>query len=168
MANRVWTYHDVSTTLAHTSSGTLIDFTSGLQTQVDYKPSDVTAQRIVGHMSLATPAGGTAYDSAKIFLGIVPVSGDARAAGAYPEPFSDNVPWMWTHGGTVWVPDSPSASLATPLFPDHVALPHIDIQTNRRIHGRDMDLVMIGYDDSGITGALSFQATLRVLWKINS
>ena len=167
MANRTWTYHDVSTTLAHSTSGTLVDFTSALQSQTGFNPSDVTCQRIVGHLSLAAPAGSTAYDAAKIFLGIVPVSADARSAGAYPEPFADNVQWMWTHGGTVWVPDNPSATLSTPCIPDHVALPHLDIQTNRRIRGRDMDLVLIGYDDSGISGAINFAATLRVLWKIN-
>ena len=167
MPDRVWTYHDTTTTLAHSSAGTILDLSSALRTQVDFKPSDVTCQRVVGHIQISAPASSTAYDSAKVFIGIVPVTSDARNAGSYPEPFADNVPWMWTHGGQVWVPDNPSATLATPVIPDHIGSPHVDIQTNRRIHGRDMSLVLIGYDDSGITGTLNISATLRVLWKLN-
>lgn len=168
MPNRTWTYHDTTTTLAHAAAANLMNFTAGLQSQLGYNPSDYTCQRIVGHVQLLAPAGATPYDSAKIFLGILPVDSDATAAGAYPEPFADSLQWMWTHGGLVSVPDNPSASLATLLIPDHVASPHLDIQTNRRIRGRSENLCLVGYDDSGISGTLNVSVTARVLWKLNS
>ena len=168
MANRLWTYHDTTQTLGHGSATTVLNFRSGLESQSGMNPSDVTIQRIIGQINVSAPAGATAYDSAKIFLGIVPVSADAITAGALPEPFGENVPWTWTHGGQVFVPDNPAASLSTLLIPDHVASPPIDSTAQRRIRGRQMSLVMVGYDDSGITGTLNISVTARCLWLVHS
>lgn len=162
----LWTYHDVSTTLAHSSAGSLYDFTGVLENQVAFTPSDYTIRRIVGSMSISAPAGSSAYDSAKIFLGLGVFDVDAVSAGAYPEPWADNAHWMWTHAGQIYVPDNPSASLATPCYPDHLALPMVDIRQARRIKGRGYDLRLVGYDDSGITGTLNFSMTVRALWSI--
>lgn len=168
MTGRTWTYHDFSTTMGGAPAASLHDFTSPLRTQVGFTPSDVTVQRIVGHLGQSAPGGATAYDSQKFFWGIIPVDGDAATAGAFPEPWADSVRWMWTHGGETWVPDNPSATLHTPLIPDHIALPHIDIQVNRRMRGRNQELHLVGYDDGGITGAVNVYGTLRVLWKLNA
>lgn len=164
MTARVWTYHDTTTTIAHTNAANIIDFSANLRTQIGYNPSDVTVQRIVGHVQISAPASSTAYDGAKIFLGIVPVDDEAAGGAVYPEPYADSIPWLWTHGGQVWVPDNPSASLATPVIPDHIGSPHIDIQAQRRIKGRHVSLRMVGYDDSGITGTLNISVTARCLW----
>lgn len=164
MTAKIWTFHDATQSVGHGASTVVHNFSSQLRTQIGYNPSDCTVQRIVGHVQIIAPAGSTAYDAAKVFVGIVPIDDEAAAGAVYPEPFGDSVPWLWTHGGTVWVPDNPSATLGMPVIPDHVGSPHIDITAQRRIKGRDISLRMVSYDDSGITGTLNISLTARVLW----
>lgn len=165
---RVWTYHDATQTVGHSAATNALNFTSGLQTQLDRKPFDYSIRRIVGSIQVSAPAGSSAYDSAKIFMGIVPVDADATASGAYPDPFGDNVPWLWTHAGQIFVPDNPAASLSTLCIPDHVASPLLDVRQARRIKGSGDQLCLVCYDDSGITGTLNISVSARCLWDVRA
>lgn len=162
---KIWNSKTGSTTIPHTASGDIANLTDGLETDLGRQLRDYTVERIVGNIQISAPAGSTAYDSAFVFLGIIPVSSDARTASAYPEPYSDNVPWLWTHGGQVFVPDNPSASLSTLCIPDGLASVSVDIRQRRRVKG-DSDIMLVGYDDSGITGTLNIAYNLRTLYTV--
>lgn len=161
----LWTYHDTSVGMAATNAGSLHDFTGVLESQVGFTPSDYTLRRMVGSMAITAPAGSTAWDSSKFFLGLGVFDVDAVSAGAYPEPWADNAHWSWTHAGIIFVPDNPSASLTTPCIPDHLAMPLVDIRQPRRVRGRGYDMRLVGYHDNGI-GTLNFNMTVRCLWSI--
>lgn len=164
--NRVWSFMDVSTTLAHSAAGQIGDMSGVLEADISSNLRNYSHLRTVGSITVSAPAGSSAYDGAKIFLGITVVEEDAAAAGAWPDPYGDNVDWIWTHGAQIFVPDNPSASLATPCIPDHLASPWIDTSATRKIRGSKR-LSLVGYDDSGITGTLNISANLRTLWAVN-
>lgn len=162
MSMRSWATVSTSTTLAHTNAGLICSLTDAHNTELGRNMRDFTMERIVGSINISAPAGSSAYDSATVFLGIATVENDAVAAGAYPDPFGDNIPWLWTLGAQVFVPDNPSASYSTLCVPEHLSSPWLDIRQQRRVKG-DQSIVLVGYDDSGITGTLNISANLRTL-----
>lgn len=162
---RTWSFYDTTISVPHTNAGSLGNLTGILANDIGSNPRDYSHLRTVGSITISAPAGSTAYDSAKVFLGITVVDGDAAAAGSFPDPYGDNVDWIWTHGCQVFVPDNPSATLSTPCIPDHLASPWIDIRQARRMRGDEL-LYIVGYDDSGISGALNISIDLRTLWQV--
>lgn len=161
-----WAPHSGVTTIAHTNSASIHNLTNDHESKLGRTLANYTVERVVGSIQMSAPAGSTAYDSAHVFLGLCVLENDAIGAGAIPEPFTDEVPWLWTWGVQLFVPDNPSATLATLLIPDHAAAPYLDIRQQRRVTGYNHSLILCGYDDSGISGALNISFQARSLFRI--
>lgn len=164
--NLSWSPHSGSTTIAHTNAAVIHNLTNDHETKLGRTLANYTVERVVGSIQISAPAGSTAYDSAHVYLGLAVVENDSIGAGILPEPFADEIPWLWTWGVQLFVPDNPSASLATLCIPDHAASPYLDIRQQRRVAGFNHSLVLVGYDDSGITGALNVSFQARSLFRI--
>lgn len=161
--NLIWTRASSSVTVPATSSGSLIDFTSTLETATGENARNWTIERIIGELIFTVPAGTTAGRSYNVYTAIDIIHNEAIGAGNYPEPFSDNITPPWIDGRRVFADHTVPASYASPGVNGIVLL---DLRSKRRASGLDQELRMFGYHDNGLSANPTLYYTYSALWRL--
>ena len=138
-------------TLVGAGAQGIVDLMSGFHAN-DRK--GMTLVRMIGQIGIAPTGAG---DQVEFAAGITIMEADAAAAGAYPDPSSDNLhPWLW------WVRDAPfreSGSTRNILYP-------IDVKGMRRLRSSaDSFYLIVENDDSAHT--LTLTVGFRMLYKLS-
>lgn len=150
-----------------TSPAAVIDnFTDDLETQTGQTELAWTILRMIGHITLMVPAATAAGRAYQANLAIGMIDGDAAAAGAVPEPGTDEIQWIWTWNVTVHADHTVPASYAAPAVPWHLSTPYLDIRPNRKTRGLRQQLVLTGTHDNGLGTNPSLKWNFRNLYNI--
>ncbi len=162
--NYLWTRASSSVTLPATTAGKLIDFTADLREATGVNTGKLNAhwtiERILGRLDLTVPASTAAGRSYNAFLAIDTIDTDAEAAGAFPEPFTDNRKYPWIDGIRVFAPHTVPASYAIVGDGGMVTL---DMKS-KRAGGWNNELLMIGNHDDGLGANPVMYFSYSALW----
>ena len=164
--NLFWTRASSSNILPASSAGSVYNISSGLDTALDRNVNNWTIERLILDLQLTVPAGTAAGRAYSYFLGITLVEDDAVAAGVYPEPFGDNVSWMWIRSARVFADHTVPASYASPAVPHSASHIQEDIRNKRRLRQHGQSLYMVGYHDNGLSANPTINITFSALWNV--
>lgn len=156
----VWIRDSSTSLLQTTTSATLIDFTTKLETVLGENVRNWTIERIIANCVLTVPAATAAGRSYSAFLAIDVIESEGSSQ---PEPFTDQRSYPWVDGRTVFADHTVSASYASPAIN---GLFMIDMRSKRAAHGTGKRLELFGYHDNGLganpTLYWSYSALFRV------
>lgn len=140
----VWVRSASSVSLPATTSGSLINFSSALNTAIGETARNWTIERILGNFTLTVPASTAAGRSYHAFTAIDVVDDEISNL---PEPFSDNRSFPWVDGRRVFADHTVPVSYAAPGINGTFVL---DMRSKRKGHGLGRSLKMFGYHDDGL------------------
>lgn len=161
----VWVRHSSSTTVAASSSASLIDFTAHLATALGENTRNWTIERILGNFVWSIPASTAAGRSYAAFAAIDIIEEDAATAGSFPEPFADpHQSYPWVDGRQVFADHTVPASYSSPGINGIFAL---DMRSKRRSRGFGQELHMFGYHDNGLSANPVLYYSYSALWRIH-
>lgn len=156
----IWVRDSSSVTVPASNAGTLIDFSTKLDTVLGEVARNYTIERIIGNLVLTVPAS-TAPGRAYTFLAEADVLN--RELTGFPEPYTDQSKAPWSDGRTVFADHTVPASYASPAINGIIEL---DIRSKRVVQGVREQFIMYGNTDNGL-GAnpvmyYSYSALIRV------
>lgn len=156
----IWIRDSSSTTLAASASAEIVSFTDKLATVLGETPKNWTIERIIGNITLTVPAGTTPGRNYSAFLAIDVL--DTEASNP-PEPFSDQRPYPWVDGRTVFADHTVPASYASPAINGIVLL---DMRSKRAVKGIGNELKLFGYHDNGLAANPTIFYTYSALFRM--
>lgn len=164
-AELVWTRDASSVTIPSSTSATLINFTSRLETATGDNARNWTIERIIGNLTYTVPASTAAGRSYHVFTGIDVADADMVAGGNMPEPFSDFKSFPWVDGRRVFADHTVPASYPSPGLNGQLIL---DMRSKRRARGFNEELVMFGYHDNGLGANPVLYFAYSALWRLRA